>query len=123
MKIRELLEDLLIIQDYLEIELKQESPTGMPMANHILDKALTRTHHAIKKVEDEMRTQIKFKVEWKEGYAETKHKIVSIDDLKQDHWNLDAYDGDTIAILKSLKEGQSHDVIGITDRVTFTKLG
>ena len=59
MKIRELLEDLLLIQDYLEIELKQESPTGMPMANHRLDKALTRTHHAIKKVEDEMRTQIK----------------------------------------------------------------
>ena len=42
---------------------------------------------------------MKFKVEWKEGYPETKPKIVSFDELKQDHWNLDAYGEDIIGDL------------------------
>ena len=65
---------------------------------------------------------MKFKVEWKEGYPETKPKIVSFDELKQDHWNLDAYGENIIGDLADLNVNQSLDVVGVFERTTFTKL-
>ena len=65
---------------------------------------------------------MKFKVEWKEGYPETKPKIVSFDELKQDHWNLDAYGENIIGDLADLNVNQSLEVVGIFERATFTKL-
>jgi len=65
---------------------------------------------------------MKFKVEWKEGYPETKPKIVSFDELKQDHWNLDAYGEDIIGDLFNLNVNDTLDVVGIFERATFTKL-
>ena len=64
---------------------------------------------------------MKFKVEWKEGYPKTKPKIVSFDELKQDHWNLDAYGENIIGDLADLNVNQSLDVVGIFERATFTK--
>tara|TARA_R100001086_G_C11631832_1_gene201901 strand:- start:107 stop:310 length:204 start_codon:yes stop_codon:yes gene_type:complete len=65
---------------------------------------------------------MKFKVEWKEGYPKTKPKIVSFDELKQDHWNLDAYGEDIIGDLFNLNVNDTLDVVGIFERATFTKL-
>ena len=65
---------------------------------------------------------MKFKVEWKEGYPETKPKIVSFDELQQDHWNLDAYGEDIIGDLFNLNVNDTLDVVGIFERATFTKL-
>ena len=66
---------------------------------------------------------MKFKVEWKEGYPETKPKIVSFDELKQDHWNLDAYGENIIGDLADLNVNQSLDVVCVFERTTFTKIG
>ena len=65
---------------------------------------------------------MRFKVEWKEGYPKTKPKIVSFDELKQDHWNLDAYGEDIIGDLFNLNVNDTLDVVGIFERATFTKL-
>ena len=56
---------------------------------------------------------MRFKVEWKEGYPKTKPKIVSFDELKQDHWNLDAYGEDIIGDLFNLNVNDTLDVVGI----------
>ena len=66
---------------------------------------------------------MKFKVEWKEGYPKIKPKIVSLEELKQDHWNLDAYGENIIGDLADLNVNQSLDVVGIFERTTFTKIG
>jgi hypothetical protein len=65
---------------------------------------------------------VRFRVEWKEGYPKTKPKIVSFDELKQDHWNLDAYGENIIGDLADLNVNQSLDVVGIFERATFTKI-
>ena len=63
----------------------------------------------------------KFKVEWKEGYPKCDPQIVSLEELKQDHWNLDAYGDDVISNLCNLDINESLDVVGVTDKVTFTR--
>ena len=63
----------------------------------------------------------KFKVEWKEGYPECDPQIVSLEELKQEHWNLDAYGVDVISNLRDLDINESLDVVGVTDKVTFTR--
>ena len=63
----------------------------------------------------------KFKVEWKEGYPECDTQIVSLEELKQEHWNLDAYGDDVISNLCDLDINESLDVVGVTDKVTFTR--
>tara|TARA_Y100000593_G_scaffold88594_1_gene171194 strand:+ start:7594 stop:7809 length:216 start_codon:yes stop_codon:yes gene_type:complete len=65
----------------------------------------------------------KFKVEWKEGYPECDPQIVSLEELKQEHWNLDAYGDDVISNLCNLDINESLDVVGVTDKVTFTLVG
>ena len=65
---------------------------------------------------------MRFRVEWKEGYPKTKPKIVSFDELKQDHWNLDAYGENIIGDLFNLNVNDTLDVVGIFERATFTKL-
>ncbi len=66
---------------------------------------------------------MRFKVEWKEGYPKIKPKIVSLEELKQDHWNLDAYGENIIGNLADLNVNQSLDVVGVFERATFTKIG
>ena len=67
----------------------------------------------------------KFRVEWKEGYPECDPQIVSLEELKQEHWNLDAYGKvhgvDVISNLCDLDINESLDVVGVTDKVTFTR--
>ena len=63
----------------------------------------------------------KFKVEWKEGYPKCDPQIVSLEELKQEHWNLDAYGDDVISNLCNLDINESLDVVGVTDKVTFTR--
>ena len=63
----------------------------------------------------------KFKVEWKQGYPECDPQIVSLEELKQEHWNLDAYGDDVISNLCDLDINESLDVVGVTDKVTFTR--
>ena len=63
----------------------------------------------------------KFKVEWKEGYPKCDPQIVSLEELKQEHWNLDAYGDDVISNLCDLDINESLDVVGVTDKATFTR--
>ena len=63
----------------------------------------------------------KFRVEWKEGYPECDPQIVSLEELKQEHWNLYAYGVDVFSNLCDLDINESLDVVGVTDKVTFTR--
>ena len=66
---------------------------------------------------------MRFRVEWKEGYPKIKPKIVSLEELKQDHWNLDAYGENIIGDLADLNVNQSLDVVGVFERTTVTNIG
>jgi len=65
---------------------------------------------------------ILFRVEWIEGYDNTDLKIVSIDELNSDDWNMSAYHGDSwISEFARLKVGSCIDSYG-DGHVKFTRI-
>jgi len=64
-----------------------------------------------------------YMVEWKEGYPEEiQPEFFTLKDFMGEEWNLEAYDL-SVDDIEGLLIGQSMDSVGVTDRITITRMG
>lgn len=64
-----------------------------------------------------------YMVEWKEGYPENiPPEFFTLKDFEGEEWNLEAY-GVSVDDIEGLLIGQSMDSVGVTDRITITRIG
>jgi len=64
-----------------------------------------------------------YKVEWKEGYPEEiQPEFFTLKDFMGDEWNLKSYNL-SVDDIEGLLIGHSMDSVGVTDRITITRIG